>query len=156
MVSISASGPGAFAIGITPSLWLQACTLLLTLFLGFTKRRHELSLLNDKTTGYRPVLSHYTIPLLDVLITACATLTVVLYGLYTFLTNTSSSTIIHHQLFYSIVFVTFGIGRYLYLIHIKKLGDDPGELLFTDKPLLGSVLLWSGYIFLILYTHKLS
>jgi hypothetical protein len=51
---------GATAIGVTPSVWLLLCGGLLALYLGFTKRRHELMLLGDDGAAHRAVLSHYS------------------------------------------------------------------------------------------------
>ena len=47
---------GAVAIGVPISNWLLACTTLLALFIGLSKRRHELTLLSDGATGHRPIL----------------------------------------------------------------------------------------------------
>ena len=38
---------GGLVIGVPVSDWLLACTILLALFLGLSKRRHELTLLAD-------------------------------------------------------------------------------------------------------------
>ena len=52
---------------------------------------------------------------------------------------------------YSVVFVIYGIFRYLYLSHVRKQGDDPGEVLATDVPLLLNVVLWIMFICYLLY-----
>lgn len=141
---------GALASHIDPSVWLQLCVFLLALFLGFTKRRYEISALKDKASEHRRVLSHYTSYLLDQIIIICSTLAIVFYGLYTI-----SFDVVHRagnqNMVYSVVFVIYGIFRYLYLVHVKKLGDEPGEILATDKPLLINVLLWILYIGIMLY-----
>ena len=46
------------------------------------------------------------------------------------------------KLWLTIPFVTYGIFRYLYLIHIKGHGGSPDRLLLSDKPLLLNILLW--------------
>ncbi len=141
---------GALATGIFPSVWLQMCVFLLALFLGFTKRRYELSTLKDHASEHRSVLSHYTSYLLDQIIIICSTLAIAFYGLYTI-----SFDIVHRvgnqNMVYSVAFVIYGIFRYLYLVHVKKLGDEPGEVLATDTPLLVNVLLWIFYVAVLLY-----
>lgn len=141
---------GALASSIFPSVWLQMCVFLLALFLGFTKRRYELSTLKDKASEHRSVLSHYTSYLLDQIIIICSTLAITFYGLYTI-----SFDIVHRvgnqNMVYSVAFVIYGIFRYLYLVHVKKLGDEPGEVLATDTPLLINVLLWIFYVGFLLY-----
>ncbi len=132
---------GSLAVDVTPSVWLQMCVFLLALFLGFTKRRYEISSLKERASEHRSVLAHYTSYLLDQIIIICSTLAIVFYGLYT-ISHEITQRLGNYNMTYSVVFVMYGIFRYLYLIHVKKLGDDPGEMLFHDKPLLINVLLW--------------
>ncbi|MBI5024572.1 MAG: decaprenyl-phosphate phosphoribosyltransferase [Candidatus Omnitrophica bacterium] len=141
---------GAMASGVVPSVWLQMCVFLLALFLGFTKRRYELSVLKDKAPEHRSVLGHYTSYLLDQIIIICSTLAIVFYGLYT-VSPDIVSRIGSHNMVYSVVFVIYGMFRYLYLIHVKKQGDDPGEILSSDPSLLINVLLWMLFICIVLY-----
>lgn len=141
---------GALASHVDPSVWLQLCVFLLALFLGFTKRRYEISALKDKAAEHRRVLSHYTSYLLDQIIIICSTLAIVFYGLYT-ISFDITHRIGSQNMVYSVIFVIYGIFRYLYLVHVKKLGDEPGEILATDKPLLINVLLWILYVGIMLY-----
>lgn len=141
---------GSLAAGVTPSIWLQLCVFLLALFLGFTKRRYELSILKDKASEHRSVLAHYTSYLLDQIIIICSTLAIVFYGLYT-ISSDVVQRLGNQNMAYSVVFVIYGIFRYLYLIHVKSLGDEPGEILATDIPLLIDVLLWIFYVGVLIY-----
>ena len=73
---------GAEAVDVRISPWLIVCTALLALFLALAKRRGELA-----TTGVeagRPVLSGYSLALVDQLVTIVAACTIVAYSLYTF------------------------------------------------------------------------
>jgi 4-hydroxybenzoate polyprenyltransferase len=76
---------GAAVIGVQISPWLYLCTILLSLFLGFGKRRHELLLLEEGAPVHRRNLGEYTGPLLDDLINIVAGATIMAYSLYTFL-----------------------------------------------------------------------
>src|SRR5207249_11040113 len=65
---------GTAGVGIAPSKWLLLCGLMLTLFLGFGKRRAELLALtengnSDGAAGQRAALEGYSMALLDRLIT---------------------------------------------------------------------------------------
>ncbi|MFH1359464.1 MAG: decaprenyl-phosphate phosphoribosyltransferase [Candidatus Omnitrophota bacterium] len=141
---------GSLAAGVFPSEWLQMCVFLLALYLGFTKRRYELSTLKEEAANHRRVLTHYTSYLLDQIIIICSTLTVVFYGLYV-LSPSVTERLGNSYMVYSMVFVIYGVFRYLYLIHVKKLGDDPGDVIFGDFPLLLSILLWFSYILILFY-----
>lgn len=141
---------GAAAAGVVPSVWLQMCVFLLALFLGFTKRRQEISTLKERAPEHRSVLEHYTAYLLDQMIIICSTLAIVFYGLYT-LSFDIRHRIGSQNMIYSVAFVLYGIFRYLYLVHVHKKGDDAGEILLSDGPLLIDVLLWIVYIAVLLY-----
>ena len=141
---------GAFAAGVLPSVWLQLCVFLLALFLGFNKRRHELESLQHEANSHRKVLEHYTTYLLDQIILICSTLAIVFYGLYT-ISSDIVSRLGNHNMAYSILFVIYGMFRYLYLVHVKKIGDDPGEVLLQDKSLFVGVGLWVVFVTAVLY-----
>lgn len=141
---------GAMAAQVYPSVWLQMCVFLLALFLGFTKRRYEISTLRERASEHRSVLAHYTSYLLDQIIIICSTLAIVFYGLYTISADITDR-IGSQDMVYSVVFVIYGIFRYLYLSHVKRQGDDAGEALASDSPLRINVLLWILYICYLLY-----
>ena len=54
---------GGELIGVTPTVWIVACTLLLALFLAFAKRRDDLVLGVDDE--HRLSLSGYNLPFID-------------------------------------------------------------------------------------------
>jgi 4-hydroxybenzoate polyprenyltransferase len=136
---------GSLAVGIAPSEWLQMCVFVLSLFLGFTKRRSELSDLKEKAAEHRHALLEYNFYLLDQIIMITAALTVMFYALYS-ISPEVMARLGSARMVYSLGFVIFGVFRYLYLVHVKKTGGEPGELLLHDAPLLIDVLLWLVFI----------
>lgn len=139
---------GAIAIDVPISPWLYVCTLLLALFIGFGKRRHELTTLDDAAVRHRANLDAYTVPLLDQLIGVVASATVMAYSIYTF---DASSVPRNHAMMLTIPFVAYAIFRYLYLIHRRDLGGSPEILLFSDRPLLLCILGWGISSIVIIY-----
>jgi len=131
------------------SPWLYIVTTLFALFIGFGKRRAELSLLEGEAKSHRRVLDGYNIPLLDQLITIVSGTTVVAYSLYTF---TAPNIPANHAMMLTIPFILYGIFRYLWLINVKHAGGAPEELVFTDRPLQVTILLWGLSVLLIFYT----
>jgi len=130
---------GAVAIDVPVSPWLYVCTLLLALFIGFGKRRHELTTLEGAAGRHRANLDAYSVPLLDQLIGIVASATVMAYSIYTF---DASSVPRNHAMMLTIPFVAYAIFRYLYLIHRRDLGGSPEILLFSDRPLLACIVGW--------------
>lgn len=138
---------GAVAIDVVISPWLLLCTMLLALFIGFGKRRHELASLAD-AAGHRANLGAYSLGLLDQLIGIAASATVMAYSFWTF---DASSVPENHAMMLTIPFVVYAIFRYLYLVHRRELGSGPEQLLFADRPLFGAILSWGLASVLILY-----
>jgi len=141
---------GTLVIEVYTSPWLLLCTFLLSLFLGFGKRRHELVLLEDEAVEHREVLVQYSPYFLDQMITIVTTSTLLCYILYTLSPETVSK-VGGYDLLYSVPFVIYGIFRYLYLIHRRSAGGDPTQHVLTDLSLLISVACWFGCVLVVLY-----
>jgi 4-hydroxybenzoate polyprenyltransferase len=130
------------------SPWLYMVTTLGALFIGIGKRRAELSLLADEANTHRRVLEGYTIPLLDQFITIVSATTIVSYSLYTFsATNLPEN----HLMMLTIPFALYGVFRYLYLLQIKNSGGAPEDLVFTDRPLQVTLVLWALAVVAVFY-----
>jgi 4-hydroxybenzoate polyprenyltransferase len=130
------------------SPWLYVVTTLFALYVGFGKRRAELTLLADGANAHRRVLEGYSIPFLDQMITIVSSTTIIAYSLYTF---SAPNLPTNHVMMLTIPFVLYGIFRYLYLIQIKNEGGAPEELLLTDRPLQLTIFLWGIAILLVFY-----
>lgn len=130
------------------SPWLYVVTTLLSLFIGFGKRRAELVLLSKDANQHRIVFNGYSIPFLDQLITIVSSTTVVSYSLYSFSAPNLPE---NHSMMLTIPFVLYGIFRYLYLIQIEQSGGAPEELVLKDKPLQLSVLCYGISVLIIFY-----
>ena len=141
---------GGLVIGVPISDWLLVCTVLLALFLGLAKRRHEITMLADGATGHRPILEEYDPYLLDQMIAIVAAATLVVYIIYCASPETAErfST---RLLVLTTPFPIYGIFRYLYLVHRKHGGGSPSDMLLRDRPLLGCVALWGIAVVLIIY-----
>ena len=132
---------GAEVIDVHFSAWLLLCTILLALFLGLSKRRHELILLGDDAGSHRKILEEYSPHLLDQMIGVVTASTLMAYALYTMDDGTIQKFGTSYMIL-TIPFVIYGIFRYLYLVHQKAQGGNPTTILVTDKPILINVALW--------------
>jgi 4-hydroxybenzoate polyprenyltransferase len=132
---------GGVVIAVPVSPWLIICTFLLALFLGFSKRRHELILLEGRATDHRASLKEYSPYFLDQMIAVVTASTVVAYAIWT-VSPEIREKLGTEKLYLTIPFVLFGIFRYLYLVHQREEGGNPTQLLLSDRPLLVDVLLW--------------
>jgi 4-hydroxybenzoate polyprenyltransferase len=130
------------------SPWLYVVMTLLSLFLGFGKRRAELALLAQGAGSHRKVLDGYTLPLLDQYIMIVSGTTIVAYSLYTF---SAPNVPANHSMMLTIPFVVYTIFRYLYLIEVKHAGGAPEEVLLSDRPFQVAMILWAVTVLAIFY-----
>ncbi len=138
---------GAWTIGVPLSPWLLICAALLALFLAAAKRRHELLLLGEISDDHRPVLSEYSMALLDEITSTLSAATVTTYSLYTFFSHAKRG----GYMMLTIPFVLYGVLRYQYLIHTKNEGGNPEDILLKDKPTVINILLWILSVIVLLY-----
>ena len=132
------------------SPWLYVVTTLFALFIGFGKRRAELTLLSTEANAHRKVLAGYNLNFLDHLITIVSASTILTYSLYTFSAPNLPE---NHSMMLTIPFVLYGVFRYLYLIHVEQKGGAPEELALTDRPLQVDIALYGVATLIIFYLH---
>lgn len=130
------------------SPWLYVVMTLLSLFLGFGKRRAEIALLAHGAGSHRKVLDGYTLPLLDQYIMIVSATTIVAYSLYTF---SAPNVPENHSMMLTIPFVVYTIFRYMYLIQVEHAGGAPEEILLSDRPFQIAMILWGTTVLMIFY-----
>ncbi len=135
---------GVAAVGEFISPWLVVCTGLLTLFLGFSKRRYELYVLGEGAEAYRKNLKDYSVQMLDQMMNIMLAATIIAYTMYTFFAYE------HSYMMASIPFVIYGVLRYMLLAH-RDGGGDPDTLLLSDRPLQITLLLWIAVVATVIY-----
>jgi len=147
---------GAVAIDVSVSSWMIITTIFISLFLGISKRRAELSGPNQENLEkQRKVLSDYDVVFVDQLNTIAATGTIISYALYT-VSEKAISSFHSDKLIYTTPFVIYGIFRYLYLLHQKNLGESPTQIVTKDIPIIINSLIWLIICAAIIYKAKLG
>ena len=141
---------GAVVIDVMMSHWLVLCTGLISLFLGFVKRRQELVALDTEAANQRPILKEYSLPFLDQMVSTVTAGTIVAYALYAFSPEVADK-LGTEWMGLTIPFVVFGIFRYLYLVYHRGYGQNPTALILHDSPLLVNLALWAAACLLALY-----
>tara|TARA_Y100000588_G_scaffold311939_3_gene338289 strand:- start:9696 stop:10589 length:894 start_codon:yes stop_codon:yes gene_type:complete len=141
---------GAFAIDVTISSWFILCTMLISLFLGFVKRRQEVVLLADHAGQHRSILVEYEPRLLDQLISVATAGTLVSYALYAMSPDVIQKSGTPH-LYLTIPFVIYGLFRYLFLVYTRDGGGNPAVTILNDFPMLLNGALWAATFVGILY-----
>ena len=145
---------GTLGLGIAPSAWLLLCGFMITLFLGFAKRRSEMltqesfSDLAAAGPSTRKVLDSYSPAMIEQFMSVSAACAVISYSLYTVAPETVAR---HHtqKLIVTVPFVVYGIFRYLYLLHRERRGADTARDLLTDAHMLFVCAGWGALTVLI-------
>lgn len=137
MVLRAVAGATIMQVPISP--WLYLCTALAALLLALIKRRSQLVTSGEDAVSQRPALSSYSAESLSQLITITATASLIAYSLYTFTAPNLPS---NNAMMLTIPFVAFGLFRYIILSARSDVGENPEDLLMSDKPLLVALTLW--------------
>ena len=88
---------------------------------------------------------------IDQLILVISSAALMTYALYTFSAENLPKS---HSMMLTIPVVLYGLFRYLFLIREGNVGGAPEELLFRDRPLLFSVVVWAALAVGILYLSR--
>jgi hypothetical protein len=139
---------GGCLIGVVPTVWIVACTLLLALFLALAKRRDDI--VRGMEAGHRPSLAGYNAPFLDTAVAIVLAALLVCYLLYT--TQPQNMARLHSdKLFLTVPFVIAGVLRYLQITIVEHRSGSPTRLAVTDRFLLLAILGWLVTFALLIY-----
>ena len=143
---------GAAATGVEPSPWILICTWLVALLLASGKRYTELTRYESLELGTRPVLTAYSANFLEHLLPSTAAMVLMSYLLW------CSESVERGRfgaiaMFPGALFVTYGVLRYLLRVLSNSFDEDPTSGLLRDRPLLITIVLYTGWMGLVLYVH---
>lgn len=124
---------GAVAISVSMSKWMFITTLCLALYLASIKRRQEL--IKNGSSG-RGILKKYTVELVTKYSEISAIGALVFYSLFVLSEK--------EQLSLTIPIVIFGLFRYWYIVESLDGGESPTDSLYSDVPLIITIILWVG------------
>lgn len=135
---------GGLAAQAEISHWLLLCTLFLALFLALNKRQAEIAMLGSEKGNHRAILDEYTPGFLNQMVTVLAACTIVNYTMYTVdARNQAKFGDASGLMIWTVPFVVFGIGRYMYLVQSGKGGSNPTRVLMGgDLPFLINLVGW--------------
>lgn len=132
---------GCVILSVILSPWLFTATFLLAILLGFSKRFHELSLL-ENPAAHREVLSSYTRHMLQSFVIMTAVMTVIVYLIYATVVITNPYFVL------TSICVLFGAFRFVALT--IESGLDP-DTLMRDRGFILLLLIWVVLVVGILY-----
>jgi decaprenyl-phosphate phosphoribosyltransferase len=141
---------GAIIINVESSSWLIIMTFLLALFMAIGKRRDDILLQDSSGTSMRKSLSGYNLSFLDTMLGLFSAIIIVAYINYT-QDDDSIRRLGTYRLYYTSIFVIAGIMRYLQVVFVRKDSGSPTEILYKDRFIQATIVLWIACFFAILY-----
>jgi len=147
---------GGSVIAYVPlSEWIVIMVFLLAVFMAIGKRRDDVLLKLSSGVDMRKSVKGYNLELLNTLLALVCAVIIVAYLMYTM----SPATLAYmgtKRLYYTTVFVLAGIMRYLQIIYILADSGSPTKILYKDRFIQITLLLWIASYILILYTKNLT
>jgi 4-hydroxybenzoate polyprenyltransferase len=144
---------GALIIEVRISEWFILCIFTLALFLATVKRRQELVKLHGSAAEHRAILEEYNLAYLDQVISVLTSATIICYALYAMGVGEPGQGDSRPPMQWTIPFVLYGILRYLYIVHHYEGGDSPTIVIWEDRPLQITMVLWVGVSVALLYFY---
>jgi decaprenyl-phosphate phosphoribosyltransferase len=146
---------GSVIAFIQVSEWLIIMVFLLALFMATAKRRDDLLLKMSSGIDMRKSVKGYNLEYLSTIITLICAVIIIAYFMYTM----SPEVIMRlgtYRLYYTSIFVIAGVMRYLQIIFVNGESGSPTNILFKDRFIQITILLWIGSFYVILYLKNLT
>lgn len=146
---------GAVIAVIGLSEWLNIMVFLLALFMAIGKRRDDVLLKLSYGTDMRKSIKGYNLEFLNVALALVCAVIVVAYFMYTM----SQEVILRmgtYRLYYTCLFVLAGIMRYLQIIFVQASAGSPTRILYKDRFIQVSILLWIASFYLLIYMKDVT
>jgi 4-hydroxybenzoate polyprenyltransferase len=134
---------GCALVSAPPSPWLLLCTSTLALFLGFAKRRADLT--EELDENHRPSLRGYNREFLDQAVSICAGVAILAYALYCIEAKTvgeAKAVLQQGREMASLPFVAYGILSYLRMVAVEGAGGSPVDIAYRSPTMQFCVVGW--------------
>lgn len=147
---------GGSVISFVPlSEWIVIMVFLLAVFMAIGKRRDDVLLKLSSGADMRKSIKGYNLELLNVLLALVCAVIVVAYFMYTM----SPATVLNMgttRLYYTCIFVLAGIMRYLQIIYVSTDSGSPTKILYKDRFIQITLVLWIASYIVLLYTKDIT
>lgn len=142
---------GSVIAFIALSEWIVIMVFLLALFMAIGKRRDDVLLKLNSGVDMRKSVKGYNLDFLNVLLALVSSVIVVAYFMYT-MSDEVTHRLGTYRLYYTCLFVFAGIMRYLQIIYVSGESGSPTKILYKDRFIQLSLLLWvASYVFVIYF-----
>lgn len=145
---------GALLAAVNTTEWFIIMTFLLALFLAIAKRRDDVLLKMNTGTEMRKSMKGYSLDFLNTLLGLFCAILIVSYVNYT--VSPAAFQKFGHRLYYTALFVIAAMMRYLQITFIHNKAGSPTDVLYKDRFIQITLVLWAASFFVILYLRDLT
>jgi decaprenyl-phosphate phosphoribosyltransferase len=145
---------GATLADVDTTEWFVIMTFLLALFLALAKRRDDVLLKSSTGAEMRKSMKGYSLEFLNTLLGLFCAILIVSYINYTVSPVTNLK--FGRRMFYTSLFVIAAMMRYLQITFIHNKAGSPTDVLYKDRFIQVTLLLWAASFFVILYLRDLT
>jgi decaprenyl-phosphate phosphoribosyltransferase len=141
---------GGYVADIIVSVWLNLMVVLLALFMAIAKRRDDILLKLETGSDMRKAVKGYNIDFLNTILAMFSAIIIMTYIMYC----VSPITIEHlgtYHLYYTGIFVIAGLMRYLQITMVQNKAGSPTEILYKDRFIQVTLVLWITGFYALLY-----
>jgi 4-hydroxybenzoate polyprenyltransferase len=158
---------GAVIAMIPLSEWLNIMVFLLALFMAIGKRRDDVLLKLSSGTDMRRSIKGYNLEFLNVILSLVCAVIIVAYFMYTMSPEvkerigslaggSADGSDGAYRLYYTCLFVLAGIMRYLQIIFVQAASGSPTKILYKDRFIQVTIILWIASFYLIIYMKDVT
>ncbi len=146
---------GSVISNVPLSEWIVIMVFLLSVFMAIGKRRDDVLLKLSSGQDMRKSVKGYNLEFLNILLALVCAVIVVSYLMYTMAPTTIQYTG-SSRLYYTCIFVLCGIMRYLQIIYISTDSGSPTKILYKDRFIQITLLLWIASYIILLYIKDVT
>jgi len=137
------------------SEWIVVMVFLLAIFMAIGKRRDDVLLKLSSGTDMRKSVKGYNLEFLNTLLALVCAVIIVAYFMYT-MSPEVKQRLGTYRLYYTCLFVVAGIMRYLQIIFVSADSGSPTKILYKDRFIQITLLLWIASYISILYMKDIT
>jgi 4-hydroxybenzoate polyprenyltransferase len=146
---------GGVIASVAITQWLNIMFFLLALFMATAKRRDDILLKLQSGSDMRKSVKGYNLEFMNVVLSLLAAIIIVSYLIYTISPEVMQRWKTY-RLYYTSVFVIAGLLRYLQITFVENNTGSPTKLLYKDRFIQITLILWVLSFYVIIYMPDIS
>jgi decaprenyl-phosphate phosphoribosyltransferase len=142
---------GGYISDIPVTVWLNLMIFLLALFMAIAKRRDDIILKMETGLDMRKAVKGYNVDFLNIMLAMFSAIIIMAYIMYCVSPSTFVNLGNNSHIYYTSIFVIAGLMRYLQITLVQNEAGSPTEILYRDRFIQITILLWVATFYALLY-----